>query len=199
MHMMGKRFRGHRDHNGDNKNQRRRMNDNDGRANDELIVYRILCPDGVIGSVIGKGGKVINTIRHETTAMVKVVDPFPGARDRVILVYSRVKEKEDIDADDDFSNRAPLCAAQDALLRVHDAIAKFVASVGDSEKKYKDKEECQILVPSSQSASIIGKAGTTIKRLRNKTRTMIKVTPKDVTDPTHSCALDFDNFVMVSF
>ncbi|XP_028804562.1 KH domain-containing protein At4g18375 isoform X2 [Neltuma alba] len=194
----GKRFRSHRDHNGDAKNQKRRLNHNNGKGNDELVVYRILCPDGVIGSVIGKGGKVINAIRQETNAIVKVVDPFPGAKDRVITIYSYIKEKEDIEVDDEFSNRVPLCAAQDALLKVHAAIAKFVASVGDSEKKHKDKEECQILVPSSQSANIIGKAGSTINKLRNKTRTMIKVTPKDATDPTHSCAMDFDNFVMIS-
>ncbi|KAK4254561.1 hypothetical protein QN277_009925 [Acacia crassicarpa] len=194
----GKRFRSHRDRNGDNKNQKRRMNHRDGKGNDESVVYRILCPDGVIGSVIGKGGKVINSIRQETSAIVKVVDPFPSAKDRVITIYSYVKDKEDVGVDDEFNNRVPLCSAQDALLKVHAAIAKSVASVGDSEKKYKDKEECQILVPSSQSANIIGKAGSTINKLRNKTRAMIKVMPKDVTDPTHSCAMDFDNFVMIS-
>lgn len=194
----GKRFRSQRDHNGDSRNQKRRMNHKDGKGNDELVVYRILCPDGVIGSVIGKGGKVINTIRQETNAIVKIVDPFPGANDRVITIYSYVKEKEDIEVDDEFSSRVPLCAAQDALLKVHAAIVKFVASVADTEKKHKDREECQILVPSSQSANIIGKAGSTINKLRNRTRTMIKVTPKDATDPTHSCAMDFDNFVMIS-
>ncbi|KAM3702723.1 hypothetical protein ACJW31_04G046100 [Castanea mollissima] len=35
-----------------------------------------------------------------------------------------------------------------------------------------------------------------MKTLRGKTRANIKVTAKDATDPTHSCALDFDNFLM---
>lgn len=194
----GKRSRSQREHNGDNKNHKRRMNDKDDKGNDELVVYRILCPDGVIGSVIGKSGKVINSIRQETRAKVKVVDPYPGAKDRVITIYSYVKDKEEVEVDDEFSEREPLCGAQDALLKVHAAIANAVATVGDSDKKRRDKEECQILVPSSQSANIIGKAGATIKRLRSKTRTNIKVTAKDATDPTHSCALDFDNFVLVS-
>lgn len=195
----GKRFRSQRDHDRDSKNQKRRINDRDEKGNDELVIYRILCPDGVIGSVIGKNGKVINSIRQETRAKVKVVDPFPGAKDRVITIYSYVKEKEEVELDDEFSNREPLCAAQDALLKVHTAISNAVAIVVDSEKKQKDKEECQILVPSSQSANIIGKAGATIKKLRSKTRTSIKITPKDATDPAHSCAMDFDNFVVVSF
>ncbi|XP_050287773.1 KH domain-containing protein At4g18375-like [Quercus robur] len=193
----GKRYRGQRDYDGD-KNQKRRMNDKDERGNDEVVVYRILCPDGVIGSVIGKSGKVINSIRQETRAKVKVVDPYPGAKDRVITIYCYIKEKAEVEIDDEFSNREPLCAAQDALLRVHAAIANAVASIGDSDKKRKDREECQILVPSSQSANIIGKAGATIKKLRGKTRTNIKVTAKDATDPTHSCALDFDNFLMIA-
>lgn len=194
----GKRGRSYRDHDGDSKNLKRRVNDNDEKGSDELIVYRILCPDGVIGSVIGKSGKVINAIRQETRAKIKVVDPYPGAKDRIILVYCYVKVKEEVEVDDEFNDRLPLCAAQDALLRVHAAIANAVAATGDTERKRKDKEECQILVPSSQSANIIGKAGATIKRLRSKTRTMIKVTAKDATDPTHSCAMEFDNFLMVS-
>lgn len=194
----GKRGRSYRDHDGDNKNQRRRVNDKDEKGSDELIVYRILCPDGVIGSVIGKSGKVINSIRQETRAKIKVVDPFPGAKGRIIIIYCYVKEKEEVEVDDEFNVRQPLCAAQDALLRVHAAIANAVAATGDSERRRKDKEECQILVPSSQSANIIGKAGATIKRLRSKTRTIIKVTAKDATDPTHSCAMEFDNFLLVS-
>ncbi|KOM25066.1 hypothetical protein LR48_Vigan46s002800 [Vigna angularis] len=191
----GKRYHSQRDHDGDRKNQKRRVNDRDDRGNDELIVYRILCPDEVIGSVIGKNGKVINSIRQETRAKVKVVDPFPGAKDRVITIYCYVKEKEEVEINDEFTGKEPLCAAQDALLKVHVAIVNSITTLGDSEKKRKDRDECQILVPSSQSANIIGKAGTTIKKLRSKTRANIKVTAKDTADPAHSCAMDFDNFL----
>ncbi|KAJ0016511.1 hypothetical protein Pint_10941 [Pistacia integerrima] len=194
----GKRYRPRRDYDGDSKNQKRRLNDKDEKGSDDLVVYRILCPDVVIGSVIGKSGKVINSIRQETRARVKVVDPFPGAKDRVIIIYCHVKDKEDVEVDDELNDKQPLCAAQDALLRVHAAISNALANATDTDKKRKDKEECQILVPSSQSANIIGKAGTTIKKLRSKTRTNIKVTAKDAADPTHSCAMDFDNFVLIS-
>ncbi|XP_020240525.1 KH domain-containing protein At4g18375 [Cajanus cajan] len=194
----GKRYYSYRDYDGDRKNQKRRMNDRDDKGNDELVVYRILCPDEVIGSVIGKNGKVINSIRQETRAKVKVVDPFPGANYRVIMIYCYVKEKEDVEIDEEFAGKQPLCTAQDALLKVHGAIVNSIAALGDSEKKRKDRDECQILVPSSQSANIIGKAGTTIKKLRSKTRANIKVTAKDAADPSHSCAMEFDNFVMIA-
>lgn len=197
----GKRPRPLRDQEGDSKSFKKRAMDRDEKGSDDLVVYRILCPDGVIGSVIGKNGKVINSIRQDTRAKVKVVDPFPGCTHRVITIYSYVKDKENFDLDDDLDQEKPLCAAQDALLRVHSAIAASVASASsesDNNKGKKDKEECQILVPTSQSATIIGKAGSTIKRVRSNTGAYIKVTPKDSSDPSHSCAMDFDNFIMVS-
>ncbi|XP_062012711.1 KH domain-containing protein At4g18375-like [Rosa rugosa] len=198
----GKRYRSQRDrdYDGGNKNQKRRMNDREDRGGgDEVVVYRILCPVGVIGSVIGKSGKVINSIRQDSRAKVKVVDPFPGAKDRVITIYSYVRDKEEVDVDDEFSSdREPLCAAQDALFKVHSAISNALAAAGDSDKRRRDKEECQILVPASQCANVIGKAGSTIKKLRSRTRTNIKVTAKDASEPTHSCAMDFDNFVMIN-
>ncbi|XP_047950571.1 KH domain-containing protein At4g18375 isoform X2 [Salvia hispanica] len=198
----GKRHRSYRD-DADGRNQKRRTDrdrERDERGNDEVIVYRILCPDTVIGSVIGKSGKVINSIRQDSRAKVKVVDPFPGSRDRVITIYCYVREREELDVDDEFNDNRLLCPAQDALLRVHGAIANAVAALGDSDTRRRDREreECQLLVPSSQSANIIGKSGATIKKLRNKTRTHIKVNPKDAGDPSHSCALEFDNFVMIS-
>ncbi|KAK4488161.1 hypothetical protein RD792_003903 [Penstemon davidsonii] len=201
----GKRSRAYRD-DSDSKNHKRRTErerDREEESNDELVVYRILCPDGVIGSVIGKNGKVINSIRQESRAKVKVVDPYPGSTERVITIYCYVREKGDVEVDDEFNDDEPLCPAQDALLKVHAAIANAI-SVRESQKKKRDKdddndkEECQLLVPSSQSANIIGKSGVTIKKLRSKTRTSIKITSKDASDPSHSCAFDFDNFVLIS-
>ncbi|KAL6546365.1 hypothetical protein OROMI_022086 [Orobanche minor] len=202
----GKRSRSHRDRDdADNKHQKRRTDrerDRDEKGNDELIVYRILCPASVIGSVIGKNGKVINTIRQDSRAKVKVVDPFPGAKDRVITIYCYVKDKKSLEFDDEFNDNEPLCPAQDALLMTHAAIANAVTVLGESDRrkgeKDTEKEECQILVPSSQSANVIGKSGVSIKKLRNKTKTSITVTTKDASDPSHSCALEFDNFVLIS-
>ncbi|XP_043687736.1 KH domain-containing protein At4g18375-like [Telopea speciosissima] len=196
----GKRYRSQRDrdNDGDGKHQKKRSTNKDDSGDGELIVYRILCPDNVIGSVIGKSGKVINSIRQETRAKVKIVDPFPGAKDRVITIYCYVKDKSDVEVDDEDEDMEPLCPAQDALLKVHLAIADALDTGGDSDKKQKDKEEAHLLVPTSQSANIIGKSGSTIKKLRNKTRANIKVTPKETDDPTHSCAMDFDNFVLIT-
>ncbi|KAI3979189.1 hypothetical protein MKX01_017014 [Papaver californicum] len=188
------RYQNRRDQDVDDRYQKRRR---EGKRDDELIVYRILCPDNVIGSVIGKSGKVINTIREDTRSKIKVVDPFPGAKERVLTIYCYVRDKDNVEVDDD-EDMEPLCAAQDALLRVHGAIAHALATVRGVDNKQRDKEQAHILVPTSQAANIIGKSGATINKLRSKTGAYIKVSPKDTSDPTHSCAMEFDNFVMIT-
>ncbi|XP_072972325.1 KH domain-containing protein At4g18375 [Typha angustifolia] len=190
----GKRSRQQRGDDHEGRNQNKRPVNKDSFGDGELVVYRILCPNGVIGSVIGKSGKVINSIRQETRAKIKVVDPYPGSDKRVITIYCYVKDKDHVYDHEDVTE--PLCAAQDALLKVHDAIVNALANTSDSDMN--NKEEANILVPASQAANIIGKSGATIKRLRMKTKANIKVNPKDSNEATHSCAMSFDNFVQIT-
>jgi len=197
--MVGTSKRSHqRDGDNEGKNQKRRSGDKESSGDGELVVYRILCPDAVIGSVIGKGGKVINSLRQETHARIKVVDPFPGANKRVITIYCHVKHREPMfDVDEDLDDIEALCPAQDALLKVHETIVNALANTEDSDNNH--KEEAEILVPSSQASNVIGKSGVIIKKLRAKTRANIKVIPKDPSNATHSCAMSFDNFVQVKY
>lgn len=199
-HQTGKRPSQHREYEREErKDQHKRPfpRAQESSNNDGLVLYRILCPDSLIGSVIGKHGNVINAIRHQTSAKVKVVDPYPGADKRVILVYCYVKHR-DLDAEGD--DNEPVCAAQDALLRVHNAIVDALQTLHknhkDSDKK--STEEANILVPASQASNVIGKSGAVIKHLRSTSRAFIKVSPKDPSDPTHSCAMSFDNFVQIT-
>jgi poly(rC)-binding protein 3/4 len=83
-------------------------------------VYRIPCPEATIGGVIGKNGNVINAILKHTNARVKVLDPNPSSQKRVIVVYCYVKHRN-LGADES-GDSEHVCAAQDALLRVHQAI-----------------------------------------------------------------------------
>ena len=53
-------------------------------------------------------------------------------------------------------------------------------------------------MPASQASNVIGKSGAVIKHLRSTSRALVKVTPKDASDATHSCAMSFDNFVQVN-
>ncbi|XP_042378734.1 KH domain-containing protein At4g18375-like [Zingiber officinale] len=183
-----------RDNDYEGKQQKKRLGYKDNTSDSELVVYRILCPVGVIGGVIGKSGKVINNIRKETHAKIQIVDPFPGADKRVITIYCYVREKNHIDIDEDVLE--PLCPAQDALLKVHEAIVNVLDNSNDTERSH--KHECHMLVPASQSANIIGKSGTTIKKLRSKTGANIQIMSKDPANAAHSCAMSYDNFLQIT-
>ena len=52
----------------------------------EDAVYRILCPAQKIGSVIGKGGSIIKTLRQDSGAKIKIADAIPGVEERVIII-----------------------------------------------------------------------------------------------------------------
>ncbi|RRT59333.1 hypothetical protein B296_00045916 [Ensete ventricosum] len=94
-------------------------------------IYRILCPVKKIGSVLGKGGDIVNTLRDETHAKIRVADAIPGAEERVIIIFSYLSQSEKNDSDqdlDDSDGNEPEdmqahCPAQNALLKIHDRIA----------------------------------------------------------------------------
>lgn len=201
----GKRFRRRRDHDdrSDNRgNFKRRHTESNleasGSDGNKPVVFRIICPDTVIGSVIGKGGKVINTIRHETRAKVKVMDPYLGSDKRVVTISSPGLDRDLTDVDEFSAGLELLCPAQQALIKVHEAIVDALANARENEKRNAGKEEVWLLVPASQAAGVIGKGGSTIKRVRSSARAAIKISPKDPSDATHSCAMEFDNFLHIS-
>lgn len=202
----GKRFRRRReqDDRSDNRgNFKRRHTESNlqpsgtGSDGNKPVVFRIICPATVIGSVIGKGGKVINTIRHQTRAKVKVMDPYLGSDKRVITISSPGLDTDFTDVDEFSAGLELLCPAQEALIKVHEAIVDALANARENDNRNLGKEDVWLLVPASQAAGVIGKGGSTIKRVRSSARAAIKVSPKDPSDATHSCALEFDNFLHV--
>jgi poly(rC)-binding protein 3/4 len=180
----GKRNRDDRSHHRNNFKGRQINSDLEASGSDanKLVVYRVICPDTVIGSVIGKAGKVINKIWQETHARVKVIDPYLGSDKRVITISSFRPDKDLSGVDELSVGLDPLCPAQEALIKVHEAIVDALKNARDNEKK---------------SGGRGGGGCSTIKRVRDSTRAFIKVSPKDPADATHSCALEFDNFLYV--
>lgn len=65
-------------------------------------LFKLLCPAYAAGSVIGKGGAVINEITHITGAKIRVsqsTEIYPGTEDRIIVIageknciFSAIKE-----------------------------------------------------------------------------------------------------------
>lgn len=50
------------------------------------VVFRMLCSNDKVWSIIGKGGIVIRTMQNETGASIKIADPVSDSDERVITI-----------------------------------------------------------------------------------------------------------------
>lgn len=158
----------------------------------DSTVYRILCPGNVIGSVIGKGGKVIKSLRQETHSQIRVANAVPGVDERMIVIFSSTSSKEK--EDEDVKENEPVCPAQDALLRVHSVIVQESAGK-DNDADKKRQQNARLLVANSQIGSLIGKGGNNIQKLRSDSGAQIQIPRKD---ELPGCALSIDELVQIS-
>ncbi|XP_030529117.1 KH domain-containing protein HEN4-like isoform X2 [Rhodamnia argentea] len=162
-------------------------------------VYRILCPSRKIGGVIGKGGGIIKTLREETQAKITVSDSVPGSDERVITLYSLSAgmskgRNDENSAEGDMEIH---CAAQDALLKVHNRIVEedlFGGMTFDDETDT-TSVTARLLVPNNMVGCVLGKRGDVIQRLRSETGATIRVL-----SPEHlpTCAMSTDELVQIS-
>ncbi|WCJ25378.1 RNA-binding KH domain-containing protein [Euphorbia peplus] len=180
--------------------------DPSGNSHPADTVYRILCPSRKIGGVIGKGGGIIKGLREETRAKITVADSFPGSDERVIIIYSSPEKNSrsrDKDEDETTENEKgsmdmdPHCAAQDALLRVHDRIVEedLFGGVTSDDDNGNNVITARLLVPNNMVGCLLGKRGDVIQRLRSETGASIRVLPADHL-PT--CAMSTDELVQIS-
>lgn len=168
-------------------------------------VYRILCQSRKIGSVIGKGGGIIKALREETQAKITVADAVPGSDERVILIVSpsaKLARRQNADKDGDDQDTEskehlmePHCAAQDALLKVHDRIVEEDLGGADNDDKNEIVVTARLLVPNNVVGCLLGKKGDVIQRLRGETGANIRVLPAD---HLPSCAMNTDELVQIS-
>ncbi|KAE8775408.1 KH domain-containing protein [Hordeum vulgare] len=189
----------------DGKRKRLNYRQDDGPMSSQPIetVYRILCPGNKIGGILGRGGHVVNALRDETKAKIRVADSIPGADERVIIIFDyQNNSKQAVEAIqnniDGLENMKPHCFAQDALLKIHDKIA---ADEDPNDGVICENSEtaghvtARILVPGNQVGCLLGKGGSIIQQLRNDTGAGIRVLPSE---NLPQCALKSDELVQIS-
>ncbi|GAB4849951.1 hypothetical protein Ancab_029251 [Ancistrocladus abbreviatus] len=124
---------------------------------EEEIVFKILCPNDKVGSLIGKGGCIVRGIENETGASVKITDAIaPDSDERVVIISAR----ENIDM--------PRSPAQDAVIRVYSRISEIgfepgTAAVG------------RLLVHSQQIGCLLGRGGNIVAEMRRQTGASIRI------------------------
>ncbi|CAN4081288.1 unnamed protein product [Withania somnifera] len=125
------------------------------------ISVRMLVPSDQIGCVIGKGGQVIQNLRSETGAQIRVLS----------------------------SEHLPPCALNtDELLQAYEDQSPTIDATmrlqpRSSEKTEKESGDAiittRLLVPSSRVGCLIGKGGSIVNDMRNTTRASIRILSKE--------------------
>ncbi|XP_034889551.1 KH domain-containing protein At4g18375 isoform X1 [Populus alba] len=174
-------------------------------SGDGDTVYRILCPSRKIGGVIGKGGNIVKALREETQSKITVADSVQGSDERVIIIYSSSdKPPRKMDGDEGLAAGngqqeafEAHCAAQDALLKVHDRIVEedLFGGMASDDDNDNNVVTARLLVPNNMVGCVLGKRGDVIQRLRSETGANIRVLPAD---HLPSCAMDTDELVQIS-
>ncbi|XP_038985765.1 KH domain-containing protein HEN4 isoform X3 [Phoenix dactylifera] len=142
---------------------------------EEDVMFRILCSNDKVGSIIGKGGVIIRALQSETGATIKIVDPVPDSDEKAIVISAR--ETSEL-------RHSP---AQDAVLRVHSRLAEagFDKSSAVS---------ARLLVPAQQIGCLLGKGGTIIAEMRRATGASIRIFVKE---QVPKCAQPNDELVQI--
>ncbi|WOK96333.1 hypothetical protein Cni_G05040 [Canna indica] len=142
---------------------------------EEEIIFRMLCSNDKVRSIIGKGGIIIRTMQNETGASIKILDPVPDSDERVIAISAH--EISEL-------GRSP---SQDAVLCVHSRLSEAV-----------DKGSpmvARLLVPAQQIGCLLGKGGNVIAEMRRATGASIRIF---VREQVPRCALPNDEVVQVT-
>ncbi|XP_010520812.1 PREDICTED: KH domain-containing protein HEN4-like [Tarenaya hassleriana] len=123
----------------------------------EKLTFRLLCPDERVGWIIGKGGLVIKTLKHDTGCEIKILDKLIGSQDRVIIISGPAHPADRI---------SPV---QDAILRVQARIARATSDTKDK------NAPARLIVSSNQVGFLLGKGGSNISEMRRLSGAQIHI------------------------
>ncbi|KAJ7542078.1 hypothetical protein O6H91_07G013500 [Diphasiastrum complanatum] len=182
------------------------------------VVFRLLCPGQKIGSVIGKGGSIIKSLRNETGAKIKVEDAPPGAPERVVIIATSGKDRDrrrgnrprvdrgkngashekdgEVAERDEEVKETSLPPVIDALFKVYGRIVEGDDVAPDADDGNASQNvTMRLLVPNNQIGCLLGKGGKIIETMRSDTGAQIRILPKE---QIPGCALPEDEIVQIS-
>ncbi|RWR74130.1 KH domain-containing protein HEN4-like protein isoform X1 [Cinnamomum micranthum f. kanehirae] len=153
--------------------------------------FRLLCPSSKIGGLIGKSGAVVNQLRQETGAKIRVEDAVPDCDERAVLIVGPHSSTKKIALKP--GEEREVSPAQEALLRVFDR-ALEVDAEAEGGAAAPGNVSCRLLVPGGQVGCVMGKGGKVIERIRKESGAKIRVLPGE---QLPLCALPSDEVVQI--
>ncbi|XP_031108293.1 KH domain-containing protein At4g18375-like [Ipomoea triloba] len=131
-------------------------------ASSKEFSLRLICPNANIGGVIGKGGVIINQIRQESRASIKV-DSSSAEGDDCLIIISAKEFFED-------SYSATIEAAMLLQPRCSEKVERDSGLVSFTTR---------LLVPTSRIGCLIGKGGSIISEMRKATKANIRILSRE--------------------
>ncbi|KAK8957127.1 KH domain-containing protein [Platanthera zijinensis] len=127
----------------------------------EVLIFRLLCSNDKVGSVIGKGGSIVRNLQHETGCDIKILETPLESEDRLIVISGPALPGDRISP------------PQDAVLRVQHRILLAVPDNKDNVVL------SRLLVSSHQIGCLLGKGGSIISEMRKLSGAHIRVLSRD--------------------
>ncbi|EDV22924.1 Protein BTR1 [Trichoplax sp. H2] len=132
----------------------------------DKVVLKLLIPNYAAGSIIGKGGDVINDLQNDSKTRIRLShnnDTFPGTKERVIVITGSIA----------------------GVRQVNRFILEKVSEEGKADKAIQygvlDKNrnrQLKMIVPNAAAGVIIGKGGSNIKEIQDKSGAHVQVSQK---------------------
>ncbi|XP_048231498.1 KH domain-containing protein HEN4 isoform X4 [Ricinus communis] len=132
------------------------------------VVFKILCPNDMVGGVIGKGGTIIKALQNETGASITIGATIAESDERLITVIASENPE------------SRYSAAQKAVVLVFSRSVEAGTEKGlDSSSGKGFPFAARLVVPSNQVGCLLGKGGIIISDMRKTTGTSIKILAGD--------------------
>ncbi|TPP57769.1 RNA-binding protein Nova [Fasciola gigantica] len=136
-------------------------------VSDKNMHLKVLIPSIAAGAVIGKSGEAIGKIQKDTNTKVKISKQdefYPGTTERVCLIIGSI----------------------DGVMSVHNYIMDRIMekpdpnphATGEGRLNVERHKQVKILVPNSTAGMVIGKGGSYIQEIKDKTGAYVQISQK---------------------
>lgn len=128
---------------------------------DEILYFKILCPQPVTGLIIGKGGSIINHMNATCGARIKLSqnnEYYPTTNDRILVISG--------------DRKGMLNAVNELVTRIVEAPERRPHSYNPDfqpTRSQNQNHQIRLLIPRIASGTLIGKGGSVIKQMSEKT------------------------------
>lgn len=133
---------------------------------DSSFSVRMMMMNNCVGTIIGKGGVNIKSIREQSACKVSIAELMPGAQERLVTMTG---------------GTAGLNRAVELMLDLLDeqmsSDPAAAAAAGAGMEPAPVTHSFKLILSNNQVGGIIGKAGVTIKSMRDESGATIKVDP----------------------